>query len=193
MILKYYFHTYYVQSKFVFRYFQILIDLYLCDYLGVELVGPVVVVEVVAIPLKFLVASCVESVAVQSLIDTFGSCDPSSHRCSTFYPPFHNSLVLVDDNVHNSDSCPRMTVVFVVRIVVTVLVFAHSVVIVERGIVVLVANSVVVDMTEVVTLIVHFVAAADTVEIDADTVANYIVVAAGNVVVDGCQLYCCCG
>ena len=176
--LRYSFRTYYyVHSKFVFPYFLIPIDLYLFDCLDVESVGLVVVVEVVASPLKFLVASCVESVAVQSMIDTFGSCDPYSHRCSMFYSPFHNFPVLVDGNVHNRDNCPRIAVVLVVRIVVIVLVFAHSVVIVVHGIVVLVANSVVVDTIELVALIVHFVAAADTVEIVADTVANYIVVA----------------
>ena len=99
-----------------------------------------------------------------------------------FFVPSCNSSDQVDVNIRNSDTCLRVVVVLVVRIVVTDLLLANSVVIVVRNVLVLVANSGVVDTIEVVVLIV-LVVAVDTVEIAVDTVANYLVVAAEVVVV----------
>ena len=100
------------------------------------------------------------------------------------FVPSCNSSVLVDENIRNNGNCLRVVVVLVVRIVVTALWLANSVVIGVRKILVLVANPVVVDTIEVVVLVVHFVAAVDTVEVVVDTVANYVVVAAEVVVAD---------
>ena len=156
--LQYYFHTCYVHSVFVSLYFLVLIVSYLFGFLDVESVGPVVAVELVCQLVKSLVASFVEFVVSHSLIDTFGSCDPTSHECSMFCRPSYNLPVLVDSNAHNSDSCPRMVVVLIVRIVVTALLFANSVVNVVPGIVVLVANYVV-ESVVFAALVANFVVA----------------------------------
>ena len=130
--------------------------------------------------MKSLVVGIAGFVVVRLLIDTHGSCVPTFHKCSTLCGLFCNLSTLVDGNIHNNDNCLRVVVVLVVRIVVAALWLVNSVVIFVRQILVLVANSDVVDTIEVVVLIVHFDAA--TVEFVVDTVANYIVVAAEVVV-----------